>query len=31
MKVDVLNSGHQPLKKDMHLFETCWQNMKYLL
>lgn len=31
MKVDVLLTGHQRLKIDMHLFETCRQNMKYLL
>ena len=24
-------SGHQRLKIDMHLFEACRQNMKYLL
>ncbi len=31
MKFDVLFLDIKLLKIDMHLFETCWQNMKYLL
>lgn len=31
MKFDVLFQDIKLLKIDMHLFETCWQNMKYLL
>ena len=30
MKFDVLFQDIKLLKIDMHLFETCWQNMKYL-
>ena len=31
MKFDVLKQDIKLLKIDMLLFETCWQNMKYLL